>query len=382
MDLNELKKSGNIIYKTIVGSHAYGTNVSTSDIDIKGFYWVDPKEYISLNPPVKPQDCQISDEKNDITYYSLYRAFELLKTANPNIIELLWMPNDCILHQDNSIMPVLLENRKIFISKQAYHSHARYAYAQIKKAKGKNKKVHNPMPEKMPSKEDFCWIINDFYGNSIYDSTDDGFLVMNYNHEDFEFPCRPKLIKDTNIDLSKYHVSSMEHSHNVYRLYYYGNEAKGVFRGDDMLACESIPKEDALVKFRGIMIYNKDEYEKTKKEWHSYWSWVKNRNDARWIDQEKGLLNYDSKNMAHCVRLMMSAKAILENGEPIVRFEGSDRDFLMRIRNGELEYEEIMEIVETLNIEMEDLFSKSNLPENCDENKLNDLYKYLMERGL
>ena len=391
MNIDELKASGLIFYETIVGSIAYGTNTPESDIDTKGFYWIDPAEYLGLNPPVTQKHGQISDERNDNTYYSLFKAFELLKTANPNMIELLWMPSDCIRFSHPAIMPILFENRHNFITKQAYFSHAEYARNQIKKAKGKNKKVHNPQPEKRPVKEDFCRVIllENLDEPILRMISDETRLASNRQMPNEKngwtykglYPFRPVPLKDTIIDLSKYHVASLEHAPNVYRLYYYGDGAKGVFRGDDMLVAESIPKEDEWKYIVGLLLYDQNEYEKAIRDWNSYWDWMKNRNEARWIDQEKGLLTYDAKNMCHCMRLMMASENILTIGEPTVRFEGEQLDFLMKIRRGEFEYEELMEKVDELDKRLRALYDVSKLPQEANMTALDKLYRHLMEVG-
>ncbi|MFA7219491.1 MAG: nucleotidyltransferase domain-containing protein [Synergistaceae bacterium] len=378
MNFEELDKSGLIFFRTIVGSNAYGTNTPESDIDEKGFFWIPSEAYLGLNPPIQAEDSQISDDNNDKTFYSLYNAFELLKNANPNLIELLWMPEDCILKSEPAIMQDLLENRSLFITKQAYYSHAEYARNQIKKARGKNKKVHNPQPKERPRKEDFVRIIliNDLAPWWECDQSDYDEL-----EEKNKFPLRPTPLKDVDIDLSEYHIAALEHVPNTYRLYYYGKGARGVFRGNDMLVCESIPKADEWHKIVGLMIYDQNEYDKAVKEWGSYWEWVKNRNESRWIDQEKGLLTYDAKNMAHCMRLMMASENILTIGEPTVRFEGEKLEFLMKIRRGEFEYEELMEHVDLLDKKLEDLHKKSTLPERVDEVRMDKLYRHLMKNG-
>jgi len=367
MNIKELKESGRIVFETVSGSHAYGTNTPKSDTDLRGFYVNPPHDYLGLSDPAG----QISDEKNDITYYSLKRAFELLQTANPNMIELLWMPQDCVRFQ-SPVMTKLIENRDLFISKKCFHTHSGYAYAQIEKAKGQNKKVHNPQPVNRPVKEEFCWIVPDFSFDRV-------------SMEEYKtFPCRPvpwpvySNIKDVP-SMSKYHCSALEHTSNVYRLYYYGAEAKGIFRGDDMLVCESIPIDDEIAKFAGLLIYNKQDYEKACKEWHSYWDWMKNRNEARWVDQEKGKLNYDQKNMMHCMRLLISGEHILTHGYPIVRFEGEQKDYLMKIRAGEFKYEELMTEVERRMADLEKLYNTSSIPHSVNVGKIEELYRELSE---
>jgi len=364
MNLTQLKESGQIFFECVAGSHAYGTNVSTSDVDLRGFFMLPDEAYLSLIEP--PQ--QIGDTKHDITYYSMMRAFELLQTANPNMIELLWMPEDCIRIK-TPIMDKLIENRDLFISKKCFHTHSGYAFAQIKKAKGQNKKVHNPQPKEQPKKEDFCWVImaSQFRGFHHFDTD----IAV--------FPARPKPLSETGVDLSCYHATSLEHSHNIYRLYNYeDSNPKGVFRGNDMLACESIPIEDEWNRFAGILIYNQDMFERALKDHKSYWDWMNNRNDARWVDQEKGKLNYDQKNLMHCLRLLMSGENILKCGYPLVRFEGEQKKFLMQIRKGEMEYDYLMEEVTKKMSVLEELYNTSNvIPDKVNVKKINNLYKEL-----
>jgi len=371
MNLEKLKQSGRIIFECVSGSIAYGLSTPKSDQDIRGIYVNPSSEYLGLIESSK----QISDEKNDITYYSLKRIFELLQTANPNILELLWMPEDCV-RISSTTMEKLIANRDLFISKKCYHTHSGYAFAQIKKAKGQNKKVHNPQPEERPKKEDFCWIIpyNGLRGVDHNGLRGEGYLDVTGD----VFPCRPIPLMDIGTDLSMYHVASLEHSHNIFRLYAYGDKAKGVFRGDDMLVCESIPKEDEVDRFSGLLIYNQDHYEKALRDHRSYWDWMENRNDNRWVDQEKGKLHYDQKNMMHCMRLLMSGEHILVQGFPIVRFEGRDKDYLMSIRNGDLKYEDIMAEVDKRMARLEELYKTSTtIPHSVNVKKIENLYREL-----
>ena len=379
MNLQELQDSGKILISAICGSHAYGTNIVTSDVDLRGIYYVNPQEYLGLSIPKE----QINDDKHDIVYWNLKRYIELATKANPSVLELLWIPEDCIKTINHDIMDDMIAERDLFITNQAYFSHSRYALSQIKKSRGQNKRVHNPCPKERPVKEDFCRVILLDNLNTMFIDMPEGGLPSENNGWTYKglFPFRPVPLKDTELDLSEYHVASLEHAHNIYRLYHYRNYAKGVFRGDDMLVCESIPKEDEWAKIEGLLIYDKNEYDKAVKEWSAYWNWMKSRNEARWIDQENGKLNYDQKNLMHCIRLMLSAKNILQEGEPIVRFEGDELAYLKKIRAGEFEYEEIMERANKIEKEIDVLFAASTLPERPDKDKLDKLYRHLMSKG-
>jgi hypothetical protein len=144
-----------------------------------------------------------------------------------------------------------------------------------------------------------------------------------------------------------------------------------------MLVCESIPKEHEAARFRGFLLYNEQGWKHALVEHQSYWAWRRDRNEARWVQQERGELDFDAKNMMHTVRLLLSARSILQSGEPIVRFEGEPLALLMSIREGRRSFEELMGIAEGLLAECEALKARSNLPGLCDAGRATGLLRAL-----
>lgn len=360
MNLKMLRSNGLIEYESIVGSHAYGTNISTSDIDTSGVFVYPNEVYLGLNEPIE----RIGDEKSDTVFYALRRFIQLLKTANPTLLEMLWMPDDCVKVCSPRIRK-LIEHRSLFVSKKVYHSHSGYAWAQIKKAKGENKWINNKKSEEPPKREDFCWVV-----------------PMNGIETCKTQPCRPIQILEyrtqinPRFDLRENHVAALEHVPNTYRLYYYGDSSKGVFR-DNNLVCESIPLEDEQ-KFWGLLIYNDQEYQKAMLDWKNYWTWVRERNPNRWTSQEKGEVDCDVKNMQHCMRLLMSGANILKTGEPIIRFDGADLQYLRDIREGHFTHEQLMADVDKRMADLELINKDSTLPWGADDKAIDDLYRELV----
>jgi len=373
LTLPELYDSPYIFYSVVAGSQAYGLANEHSDEDIRGYYYLPESIKNGLFKFEKKCDEQVQDDKHDIGYYELRRAFDLLMTANPNQIELLWIPEDCIRSYNPKIMDDLMSNRHLFISQAAYKSHFNYARSQIKKCRGANKRVNNPQPKERPTKLDFCWTISVFSQalQSVKDCTVPWDDVRDYKGS---FPARPEPCV---YDLSNYDVAKLEHMENTFRLY---NNGKGVFRGpNQQLVCTSISKEREFLDFECLLIFNEHAYKSALNEWKQYWDWMKNRNESRWVDQEKGNLDFDQKNISHCLRLMLSSKHILTEGYPIVRFEGDQQKRLMSIKNGEVEYKDIMEEVDSLQKEIDEILPKTKVPEKIEFNKINILYRHLSQ---
>jgi predicted nucleotidyltransferase len=366
MNLEMLKKSERIIFECVAGSNLYNLHTPQSDTDIRGLYINPSTEYLGLSEPPN----QVGDEKHDTVYYSLKRFFELAMTANPNIIEILYCP-EISIKINTPIMQKLMDNRDLFISKKSYFTHIGYGHAQLEKCRGANKMVNHPEMFEKPKKEDFCWIIPKLSFDIDY------LRRKSLTMDELVMPSRPFPLKESSVNLAEFHCAALEHVSNTYRLYRYGTGAKGVFRGDDMLVCESIPIDDELRKFSGLLIYNQHEYEKALQQHRKYNDWLQNRNEARWIDQEKGKLNYDQKNALHCMRLLMSGENILTHGFPLVRFEGEQREYLMKIRRGEFVYEDIMAEVEKRMAKLEELYKTSTIPHSVDVPKIEMLYREL-----
>ncbi len=342
-----------ILFSAIVGSQAYGTATPESDEDVHGLFVLPALEYLALSPPAE----QLGDDRSNVVYYSLRRALELLAVANPNLLELLFLPADCVLRSSPE-MVTLLENRHLFLSRRCADTHVGYARAQIKRARGQNKWINNPKPETPPRREDFCYVLPREGLGAAPDSSAP--------------PARPVPLEKLDWDLAHYHAARVEHAQELYRLYAYGPEARGVFRGDE-LVCTSIPKEDEAPRFAGLLLYSETVFEQALRDHKNYWQWRAHRNEARWQKQEQGELDYDAKNLMHTVRLLLSGRSILARGEPIVRFEGEPLALLRRIRGGELTYEEILALADDLIADCERLAKTSDLAPNADPVKVEAL---------
>jgi len=79
----------------------------------------------------------------------------------------------------------------------------------------------------------------------------------------------------------------------------------------------------------------------------------------------------------HTFRLLNMAEEIALYHE--VRVHRDDREFLLRIRNGTFEYEELMQMVKEKMERIASVYEKSTLPERPDANKAENILVEIRE---
>lgn len=147
--------ASNVMYETITGSISYGISSDSSDYDIVG--WCIPTkdevfkitEIVGFDEPPKrfEQFIQhgVHDEHAmggkgrtyDITIFSIVKYFKLCLDNNPNFVDTLYTPYECILHATNAAK-LVRDNRDIFLHKGSYKTFLNYAFSQLHKLNNKN----------------------------------------------------------------------------------------------------------------------------------------------------------------------------------------------------------------------------------------------------
>lgn len=350
MTLEELKKKNIIVLECISGSKAYGLSTPSSDTDIKGVYILPKDEFYGLG-----YTEQVNNETNDEVYYELKRFMDLLTKNNPNILELLATPEDSVLQRHTLFHAIKPE---LFLSKLCKQTFAGYAQSQIKKAKGLNKKIVNPVDEERKSILDFCYVVS---GQGSVSLT--------------------AWLADNDFGQKDCGLVNVPHMRDAYSVFHTKQLSEGYMKGISSgpeandISLSSVP---IGIEPLAIMSFNKDGYSKYCKDYKAYWEWVEKRNDARYENTIEHGKNYDAKNMMHTFRLLHMAEEIAREGKINVR--RPDRGFLLKIRSGHFEYNHLVEMANEKVNEIELLFEKSNLPEVPDLTKANALLIELREK--
>ena len=357
-------KGNKLIFKSLVGSHSYGTNIEGSDLDYKGVYIQDPKDVLENG-----YREQIEVSKDEV-YFELGRFLQLCQGGNPTMLKLLFAPKDCIEVMD-PLFSKVVENKHKFLSRQCRHSFGGYAISQIKKAGGLDKKM-NWEKERVVRKSvlDFCWVY-EFENKGAYRS--DAQQLIKYLDE--------KSLQENNCGLVK-----IDHMRDSYLLFCSDPEQstatnigplqpelKGIAKENANELCLSEVPADALPK--GILYFNKDAYSIHCKEFSEYEAWLKHRNTQRYVDVAGHGQQIDGKNLLHCVRLIETALEIAK--EETLNVRRPNADYLIEIRKGKHNLSVILSHCEEMIEAMDQVFVASGLPEKVDEAFVKEL-----ERGV
>lgn len=148
----DIRDQGLLIYEYIRGSHCQGTDIETSDRDTGGIYLAPAEQLLGLG--FDYQD-EIKSEKNDDSWMELNKFMRLLLKSNPTVLEALFIDDEFVLYE-HPIITELKKHRGIFLTKECFKPFYAYGVSQIKKARGLNKKIVQPIVERK-TVLDFCY---------------------------------------------------------------------------------------------------------------------------------------------------------------------------------------------------------------------------------
>ena len=374
-----LVENGLILFETVVGSQAYGTQTPTSDVD-KKFVYILPHDYILGTGYME----QINVNK-DYVGWEIRRFLELMASNNPTVLELLNSPEDCIVSK-HPLFDDIIAHKDEFITKICKDSFGGYARQQIKKAKGLDKKQNwekdkvtrkdvldfvyviegeKSIPWKVWNEneehvyeEKYCGVVNVPNARDVYAVFYDG-KARNIFSENIAKELREKL--------KQHLINNKEPLGFGYKgLVKVGEGANAA--ESNQLRLSSIPKGETPIC---NIIYNKDGYTMHCKDYKEYQDWLENRNETRYVETQEHGQKIDGKNMMHCMRLIRMAQEIGAGKGIIVR--RPDAQELLSIRRGEVDLENLIAMADQAILEMDSIFDNSDLPNKTNPELVNAL---------
>ncbi len=341
MTIKNLQDDRLLLFECISGSHAYGLAHAQSDVDKRGVFVLPKTNFYGLH-----YIDQVSDERNDEVYYEVKKFIQLLAKNNPNFLEVLHSPSDCILYRHPLFDLIKAED---FISKLCENTFAGYALSQIKKARGLNKKILNPIAKERQTILNFCFV----------------------NHGQGSQPLL-RFLEAQNLRQEDCGLVNMPNMKDLYALFHQPEQGYSGIQNSpqaDEVALSSIPKGELPIAY---LYFNRSGYSTYCKDYRQYWEWVERRNEHRYQNTLQHGKNYDAKNMMHTFRLLHLAKEIAQTGSFQLK-RSTDKDFLWQIRSGEFEYDYLVQLAQDKIQDIRECFANSDLPDAPDQEKVNAL---------
>lgn len=432
---DSIREKGLLLYEFVRGSTSQGCNTEQSDVDTGGVFMCPIEQLLGLGLDYQEQ---IQSDKHDDVWYELNKFMRLLLSSNPTMLECLFVDDEFVLYE-HPIMTEIKKHRDKFITKACFKPLFGYSRSQIEKMRGLNKKIVNPITERLGTldfcytyykqgsskiknwleyrglKQNYCGLVNVanmrdnysvFYdwGNHFANegiSADDlveAFLDRT-NYDTINIVKRIKTgEKDQEENLRKAQFKNMVNF--IVKLY-------GMYDEDDAVAEISIRdwyENRKPIGYKGMVneketstelrlssvekgelpicyiSYNKDGFSQHCRQYKEYKEWEENRNPVRY---ESNLnKNYDSKNAMHCLRLMQMCIEVARGEGFNVNRRNIDREFLLDVRNHKYEYDELREIMLKKDEEMNEAIKVSTIPDEIDVNFVNDLLLEIRKKFL
>jgi len=302
------------------GSYAYGTNKATSDLDVRGFA-LNSKEDILGGGNFE----QFEEHDTDTVIYGFTKFVRLLAGCNPNMIEILGLKPEHYIY----LSPVgkeLLDNRKMFLSRQVVHTFGGYASSQLRRLDNKSGRIGNQAIQEQHLLNSILKDLENF-GETYANFPEDAINLY------LDSAVNPEFEREIFMDISLKHYPIRDY-------------------------------KDMLSRIAGIV-----------RDYNA----VGKRN--------KQALTHDKigKHSMHLLRLYMMCIDILEKGE-IVTYREKEHDLLMSIRNNEYldkdgqPIPEFFEMVDEYEKRMKYAAENTDLPAKPDHKRINEFVMSVNEK--
>ncbi len=125
------------VYLVRAGSHAYGTALPGSDLDVRGIL-LPPREWLLGLREVE----QFEGRRPDVVIYAARKFFRLALAGNPGVLEQLFVEEKDVLFA-TPLGRAVREGRHLFLSQKLYNPFVGYATSQLKQMTARDGRGHD-----------------------------------------------------------------------------------------------------------------------------------------------------------------------------------------------------------------------------------------------
>jgi len=338
------------IFRTLTGSRVYGTHNKDSDYDYRGVcipphrYWLG---YASRFEQYAPKEV-------DEVIYGLSKFLHLAAQNNPNIIELMWIPEK-YWTDSSGYWERLVEHRDWFLSKKCFHSYRGYSHSQMRRMRSHREWLMKG-ELKEPKREDF----------GLRDRRELPTETVNAAQELIRRHLNKYPIEEELSGIAKDAAMGVRHMLRNFLEHTLSLTMQEVEEKSWVAAGKALGFDDNFLE----VLRQEKLYQKARKEYKSWLHWKKERNPRRKESEEK--YGYDSKHATHLARLLINCREILT--EKTIHVECVEAEsVLLPIKRGEWSYEKLMRWEGEISAELEELHQTSDLQHAPRRNKIEEL---------
>lgn len=325
-----MEKNLNKIVEIKFGSHLYGTDTPESDLDLKGIYIPTSREIIlqSYNPTVSIHRTKGEGERNtkedvDREFFSIDRYLSLFMEGQTVALDMLFATKDFYVSENDpdGLFKEIFRNRERLITKNVT---AFVGYAKQQAAK------YGIKGSRMDALKRTVEFLSPLPLNArLGDYSKEVFLLIEQCKEFISLEKTP-LVEVLDLPASHTAGATIQYLHVCGR----------------------------KIAFTSTIKLARDCFEKILAEYGAR---------AKKANLDGGI---DWKALSHAVRVNTEAKELLLTS--FITFPRPDREFLLKIKKGELAYEFVAETIESGLAELYDAHKISTLPDGPDREWAND----------
>jgi predicted nucleotidyltransferase len=288
MNFDILKRT---IFLALSGSRAYGFSNPDSDYDYRGIVIPPLDTYVGIKDkfeqavskelwkqftkPISSQD--LVSEGADMQVYELSKFVRLAAQCNPSIIEILFTDPSFYVEPPHPVMDRLLDNKDLFLSKQAKARFCGYALSQLNRIKRHKKWIDDP-PTAPPVRADFG-----LADKKLISLDQLGAAEAIIDHELSKFMVeQTDLPEHTKIELSAEMGRTLKFAWQALH-----QDKPFPVGGDQIFDSVEEAQRLAIARYEGfsenflVILDAEKRYRAAKQHWDSYVHWLQERNPVR-----------------------------------------------------------------------------------------------------
>ena len=346
----------------VCGSQSFGLADEASDLDLVGFYVPKGKLLYGLSGKsglerVEEIEFQFEGKKCEAKIHDVRKAGALIARSNPNMVDMLWIDEQFIIVDSPFYRDIRATREKLLTAEYILKLRA-YAVGQVKRIESHRRWLVAAASGEFlqkPTRADYGLPEAPMIPSAVYDAVT-SIAALETLPDGFHDEVVGLVADEVRLKASK--VTSGAGLADYIRAWNLSLTAWS----STVLSLGKHMSPEILAAARAEM-----KYKHALDDWKAYERWKAERNPLRAVLETKA--GFDCKHGSHVIRLLTMAKeAAAGKGLILDRRKAGDHEFLLKLKRGDIPYEEYRVMADKLDAEIEEI--RANLPPKYDPSEL------------